>query len=336
MTWLLLGLWLFAVGAIVGSFLNVVVYRLPRGMSIVWPGSHCPACHRPIAWYDNIPVLSWFVLRGKCRRCRAPISARYPVVEALSGGAFLMVGLGELFSGVMNFLGQMALWPDVGVALQRPLPQWAAMYLVDMFVLSTVLASALIEFDGQRPPGRLFAPAMALAAVAPVLWPVDRLPEWFGLEGRWAAACDMLLGFGLGTSLGLASVAISSTVRRLVARPNRATSASPTSTSISSTLISSASSRSTSTTAAQPAAERMLSNLDTRTRQAQHCASGLMADPYWLAAGCIGGRFGFAAALAICGAVLIAVCITAPLRRQLPPTGWLLAAAVLWIVVGLR
>ena len=346
MTWLFLALWLFAVGAIVGSFLNVVVYRLPRGMSIIWPGSHCPACRWPIAWYDNIPVLSWFVLRGKCRHCRAPISARYPAVEALSGGLFLVVGLGELFSGIMNFLGQMALWPDVVIALQRPLPQLAATYLVDMFVLSTVLASALIEFDGQRPPGRLFAPAMVLAAVAPVVWPVHRLPEWFVLEGRWAAACDMLLGFGLGITLGLASVALRITVRRLAAKLDRAASDSATLTSIESSLTKSASAKSDSakspsitsalTNAAETAADRRLSNFDSRNQQVHHSARRLMADPYWLAAGCIGGRFGIAAALAICGAALIAICITAPLRRKSPPTGWLLAAAVLWIAVGLR
>jgi len=77
-------------GAIVGSFLNVVVYRLPRHESLVTPASHCPRCGTPVKPYDNIPILSWLVLRGHCRGCGEPISARYPLVEALT--AALCVG----------------------------------------------------------------------------------------------------------------------------------------------------------------------------------------------------------------------------------------------------
>jgi leader peptidase (prepilin peptidase) / N-methyltransferase len=72
-------------GAIVGSFLNVVAYRLPRGESLLHPGSHCPRCEQPIKPYDNVPVLSWLWLGGRCRACRAPISPRYPIVEAITG-----------------------------------------------------------------------------------------------------------------------------------------------------------------------------------------------------------------------------------------------------------
>lgn len=81
----LLAAWVFLLGASIGSFLNVVVARLPAGLSLVRPGSRCPRCQSPIAWHDNIPILSWLVLRGRCRRCRAPISFRYPAVEALGG-----------------------------------------------------------------------------------------------------------------------------------------------------------------------------------------------------------------------------------------------------------
>ena len=69
------------VGLCVGSFLNVVIYRVPLGMNIAKPGSHCPNCNAPIRWYDNIPVVSYLVLRGKCRNCKAPISPRYTCVE---------------------------------------------------------------------------------------------------------------------------------------------------------------------------------------------------------------------------------------------------------------
>src|ERR1700704_5400745 len=72
-------------GAIFGSFLNVVAYRLPRHESLVTPASHCPTCATPVKPYDNIPILSWLLLRGHCRSCAAAISPRYPLVEALTG-----------------------------------------------------------------------------------------------------------------------------------------------------------------------------------------------------------------------------------------------------------
>lgn len=78
-------IFLFAFGSAVGSFLNVVIYRVPRGESIVFPGSHCPNCGRAIGWYDNIPIVSWLALRGRCRWCAQPISPRYLVVEASAG-----------------------------------------------------------------------------------------------------------------------------------------------------------------------------------------------------------------------------------------------------------
>jgi leader peptidase (prepilin peptidase) / N-methyltransferase len=77
-------------GAVIGSFLNVVVYRLPRHESLMAPPSHCPGCGAPVKPYDNIPILSWLLLRGRCRNCSAPISPRYPLVEALT--AVLCVG----------------------------------------------------------------------------------------------------------------------------------------------------------------------------------------------------------------------------------------------------
>ncbi len=91
---LLLDAALLAFGLVIGSFLNVVIHRLPRGESIVRPHSRCPACSTPIPAHRNIPVLSWLLLRGRCASCRAPISARYPIVEAAT--AFLFVAVGRL------------------------------------------------------------------------------------------------------------------------------------------------------------------------------------------------------------------------------------------------
>jgi leader peptidase (prepilin peptidase)/N-methyltransferase len=78
-------IFVFIFGAVVGSFLNVCIYRLPAGKSIVSPPSSCPVCQGRIKWYDNIPIVSWLLLRGRCRGCSSPISPRYPVVEALNG-----------------------------------------------------------------------------------------------------------------------------------------------------------------------------------------------------------------------------------------------------------
>lgn len=78
-------------GLCIGSFLNVVIYRLPLGKSIVSPGSRCPKCSYELRWYDNVPVLSWAFLAGKCRQCRAPISVQYPIVELVTGVLFVLV-----------------------------------------------------------------------------------------------------------------------------------------------------------------------------------------------------------------------------------------------------
>lgn len=87
MIWACLG----AFGACLGSFLNVVIYRLPLDKSIVYPGSSCPSCGKPISWYDNIPIFSYIILLGKCRNCGTGISIRYPLVEAAAMGLTLLV-----------------------------------------------------------------------------------------------------------------------------------------------------------------------------------------------------------------------------------------------------
>ncbi len=83
----------FLLGTIIGSFLNVLIYRIPRNESILNPPSHCPVCRHRLKWYDMIPVFSYIFLRGKCRYCGAKISFRYPLIEALTGFAFVGIGL---------------------------------------------------------------------------------------------------------------------------------------------------------------------------------------------------------------------------------------------------
>jgi leader peptidase (prepilin peptidase)/N-methyltransferase len=96
-----------ALGAIVGSFLNVCIHRLPLGASIVWPSSACPHCKRELSWYENIPVVSYLALRARCRTCKAPISMRYPIVEALTSamfvGAWWYFGPGPLLASRLVF-----------------------------------------------------------------------------------------------------------------------------------------------------------------------------------------------------------------------------------------
>lgn len=118
----------FVWGACWGSFLNVVFYRSPLGLSLVYPGSACPACKQPIAFYDNVPVLAWLWLRGKCRRCKNPISVRYPIVEAifsLLGGLPLLLHPGDLQFRIAASLFLSTFAPSLYMAITyKKVPIW--------------------------------------------------------------------------------------------------------------------------------------------------------------------------------------------------------------------
>lgn len=109
-------LYAFVLGAVVGSFLNVVIYRVPRRLSIVKPRSACPACATPIAWYDNLPIVSWIVLGGRCRSCRAGISFRYPLVEA-AGGVLAALGVALYGLGPVTVEVVLFAWLSLALAL---------------------------------------------------------------------------------------------------------------------------------------------------------------------------------------------------------------------------
>lgn len=207
----------FTFGACVGSFLNVVVWRLPRGESLVSPPSHCPKCGKPLKWYDNLPVIGWIKLGGKCRFCKQPISIRYPIVEAVTGGLFVLyyclffiADLGPCVrtvneEGAPRFL----YWA-------MTLPEHWPIYVLDMLLISGLLAASLIDaelfiipieipwilavfglvehavWDGPLWPGSLIPgpPAAALAAgagvglvVSFVLWRLGILPTSFADGG---------------------------------------------------------------------------------------------------------------------------------------------------------
>jgi leader peptidase (prepilin peptidase)/N-methyltransferase len=142
-----------AFGSLIGSFLNVVVYRVPAGLSVVSPPSACPNCGHAIRGHDNIPMLSWLLLRGKCRDCATPISARYPLVELGSAVFFAVVAL--RFVPVVD-LGGSGLVTAAGVV------QVAAF----LYLAAISLALALIDLDTGRLPNVLVLPAYVVGAVA--------------------------------------------------------------------------------------------------------------------------------------------------------------------------
>jgi len=141
-------------GALIGSFLNVVVYRVPAGRSIVSPPSACGNCGTEIRPYDNIPVLSWLVLRGRCRDCRSAISIRYPLVEAATAGAFALVAW-WFWAGPQAS----AATDPAGIA-SRVLVVVAFLYL-----MAISIALALIDLDTHRLPNALVLPSYGVGLV---------------------------------------------------------------------------------------------------------------------------------------------------------------------------
>jgi prepilin signal peptidase PulO-like enzyme (type II secretory pathway) len=194
--WLMLG-WLIVVGGCVGSFLNVVVHRLPLGLNVAYPGSRCPQCRHAIRGYDNIPVLSWLVLRGQCRDCKLPISCRYPLVEAGVGLVSGILASVDLFS---NWWG----WTITASEL-NPWSSWIPWWrYAGHFVLAcTLLSAALMEYDRQAVPRRLFYPVIGLGLLT--LWLVPQATDWpFGRDD-WSSAgvVRFLMEFAIAILTGL-------------------------------------------------------------------------------------------------------------------------------------
>ncbi len=146
-------------GLFVGSFLNVVIYRTPLGLSIARPRSFCTSCERQLTWWENVPVVSWLALRGRCRSCSAAVSPRYPMVELATGVVFTLVT-----------------WANHGSFRTAPFCSLAA----------GMLAVALIEYEGHRAP---LGVAGAATGLAMVLFGIDA-----ALTHRWWALGTPLLG----------------------------------------------------------------------------------------------------------------------------------------------
>lgn len=176
-------IFIFALGAIIGSFLNVVIHRLPREESIVFPNSRCPSCGANISFYDNIPVLSYLILRGRCRNCRAPISARYPAVEALTGLLYVAVFLHD------------------GLTMGLP---FDLVFVTALVALIFIDAEFMILPDAITYPGMLFALLARIVvpylANRPVFDDLDSFSH--GALANWPVWAASLTGAVLGALAG--------------------------------------------------------------------------------------------------------------------------------------
>lgn len=155
-------------GLLFGSFANVVIWRVPRGESIASPGSHCPGCQTPIAWHDNIPVVSWLALRGRCRSCGEPIALRYPVVEAASGVLFAAAAL-KFGPGAQAVVAAFFLWFLLVLSaidldhlrLPNPLVAGLAVFGLAGSIVSQMTGEPLVPLVGLGPTGLLAHPLAA-------------------------------------------------------------------------------------------------------------------------------------------------------------------------------
>lgn len=190
-------LWVFVLGAAVGSFLNVVIYRLPRGMSLVWPGSRCPDCEHAIRARDNLPIVGWLQLGGRCRDCGASISARYPLIEALAAGLFLGLGLLYLQTGGATLPGV----EQAGLPLEWTERRLAALWAYHLALLLILLIAAGIRYDRLSVPRMPLAMATAIAFVLPCVWPWLR-PLASGLVDPRFASQEAVVGGLAGALVG--------------------------------------------------------------------------------------------------------------------------------------
>jgi leader peptidase (prepilin peptidase) / N-methyltransferase len=159
---LVAGIW----GALWGSFFNVLILRLPAGESLARPASHCRSCGAPVRWYDNIPLLSYLILRGRCRHCKARFSARYLLVEALVCALALLVHQRLVVDGTVD------------------LPLRLGQFVIGSLFCGLLVAITFIDLDSLRIPDAITYPGMPLAAVASIFMGLPHL--WDGAVGAAA------------------------------------------------------------------------------------------------------------------------------------------------------
>lgn len=174
------GAFAFVFGALIGSFLNVVIYRVPAGLSVVSPGSRCPTCGEPVRFYDNIPILSWFLLRGRCRHCKTPFSARYAAVEALTG-ALAFAAWWQAAGGLLRLdeLGDAALLGPV-----------AGLFLLRFTLYAFLVAITFIDLDHFIIPHAIALPGIALGLASP--WVTQLMLGAEGAQMIWPPVTPMM------------------------------------------------------------------------------------------------------------------------------------------------
>jgi leader peptidase (prepilin peptidase)/N-methyltransferase len=183
----LLALFACLFGLVIGSFLNVVIHRLPRGASLLRPGSHCPGCGAPVEWFDNVPVLAWLWLRGRCRRCAAPISWRYPAVELATGLVFAAIA-----------------WR---YGWQPMTPVWCAF-------AAALIAGAVIDFDHQIIPDEISLGGLVVALLLVPLARVASGADW--LHALAFSAGGAALGGGVFWLVGFTHARVATAMGRTV------------------------------------------------------------------------------------------------------------------------
>jgi leader peptidase (prepilin peptidase) / N-methyltransferase len=202
----------FAWGAALGSFLNVVLYRVPRGKSVAVGGSRCPRCGAGIRPRDNVPIIGWLALRGRCRACGLPISARYPLVEAACGSLAALVAAAELAGGggwLPHFAGG-----STGVDRILLHGEWrlVASWALHTALLLVVLAWTMLAADGMRRPccgsraiiATIIVVVIAIPDIGPLgLWPVGH--PWPPERPRLAALAAAVAGAAVGRIVGAAT-----------------------------------------------------------------------------------------------------------------------------------
>ncbi len=173
-----LGLAIALFGLIIGSFLNVVIYRLPKGESLAFPGSHCPRCDKPVKAYDNIPVVSYLILGGKCRSCKVKISPIYPTVELLVAALYLLLYFKD---------------------------GWTLTLLADAVFVSLIVPLVFIDLEHQLLPDKINKPGLlvmtALRVLAPDPWINESTRSMFGdiASAEWTVT---LIGAAVGAAVG--------------------------------------------------------------------------------------------------------------------------------------
>ena len=181
----------FSLGACIASFLNVCIWRLPREESVVRPASHCPNCNAPIRWYQNIPILSWCCLRGRCANCHKPISPRYVIVELLGGVLFLLIYLQWAMPAILGRPPALGLVPIFDPALMA----------VEALAVMGLILGSFIDLDHFYLPDRVTIGGMVLGVPLSFLVPEmqgqeDRLLALYWSLGGMAGAFLFLWGVG--------------------------------------------------------------------------------------------------------------------------------------------